>query len=372
MSMLLAAGLFAAQQLSPPSYESLVERYARGERAEAVAGLGFLSYNDAIQGYGLLKAAAEQASRVYDPRQADAAERAAELERCRGLLRAAVMLHWDRDDADRPPAAGTEQPRPCPGRQAELADRYAALLTRWPETRDFARRFYLAVSHGCQWDFCLDAALRFARNGLKLIPRDADLLLGAGSVLEERAALARITSRAGLASLRPSEREYRQGELAARQQILQDARRDLEEAVAADATLLLARVRLGRVLWRLGEAELAKNALEQAIANEPQPALLLLARLFLGEVHEDAGRLEPAIEEYRRALALDPTSQTAAVALSQALRLAGDVAGSRRVLEESLAHAGRRRFVDLFWNYYTTNALGFEEQFDDLRRETLR
>src|SRR6185503_14076785 len=104
MSVLLAAGLLAAQAVKPPSYQSLVELYARGDRADAVAGLGFLSYNDAIQGYGALKAAAEQLARVYDPARAEAAKRAEELERLRGLMRAAVMLHWDRDDADRPPS----------------------------------------------------------------------------------------------------------------------------------------------------------------------------------------------------------------------------------------------------------------------------
>jgi nucleotide-binding universal stress UspA family protein len=89
-------------------------------------------------------------------------------------------------------------------------------------------------------------------------------------------------------------------------------------------------------------------------------------------VHEDGGRLEQALEEYRAAQTLDPTSQAAAVALSHALRLAGDADGSRRVLVEALAQAGRRRHADVFWNYFTTNALGFEDQFDDLRREGLR
>jgi tetratricopeptide (TPR) repeat protein len=363
IGVLLAGLALAAQAVKPPSYGSLVEHYARGERAEAVAGLGFLTYNDAIQGYGELKAAAEQASRIAD---------AAELERRRGLLRAAAMLHWDRDDADRPPSAGTEQPRACAGRQAELAGRYAALLARWPETHDFSRRFFLAASHSGQWDFCLDAALRFARDGLKLMPRDPMLLLAAGSVLEQRATLAQITQRDGMASLRPAEREFRQGALLARQESFKEARREFEEAVAADPALVLARVRLGRVLWRLGESEPARRELEQAIADRPQPAVLLLAHLFLGQVHEDGGRLEPAIDEYRRALALDPTAQAAGVALSHALRLAGDAEGSRRVLTGALGHAGRRSHADVFWNYFTAHAVGFEGELDALRRETLR
>jgi Tfp pilus assembly protein PilF len=98
----------------------------------------------------------------------------------------------------------------------------------------------------------------------------------------------------------------------------------------------------------------------------------LLARLFLGQVHEDAGRLEQATGEYRRALAVDPNAQSAAVALSHALRKAGDGEGSRRVLLDALAHAGRRTQADVFWNYFTSNALGFAAELDGLRREALR
>ena len=140
-----APGLSAQPSPKPSGYVSLVERYAQGERAEAVAGLAWLSYNDAIQGYGELKAALEQLNRGYDASHAEPARRGTQLERLRGLLRAAVMLHWDRDEADRPPYVGTEQPRPCPSRHADLAGRYAALLARWPETREFARRFFLTA-----------------------------------------------------------------------------------------------------------------------------------------------------------------------------------------------------------------------------------
>jgi Tfp pilus assembly protein PilF len=351
---LTIAAVSAAQPVKPTSYLLLVQHYAQGDRAGALAELASLTVNDAIQGWGTLKS---QAERSREPML---------------LLRAAVMLHWDRDDADRLPLAGVEQPGGCPGRHADLAARCAALLVRWPETRDFGRRFFLAASHAAQWNACLAEGLRFARDGLKLFPRDAGLLLAAASVLEQRAAMAPLTLRDGSAGMRAAERDERQGALAARERELQEARRDLADAVAAAPELLLARVRLGRVLWRLGETDLARRALEEAIERQPTPALLLLARLFLGQVHEDAGRLEQAIEEYRGALALDASAQAAAVALSHALRLAGDSEGGKRVLVDSLAYAGRRDHGDVFWDYYTSNALGFQDELDDLRRETLR
>jgi len=353
-------GLLAPSASAQPGaeYWKLLELYARGERADALLGLERFSHDALIHEYGELRAAALKMD-------------------LRGPLRAAVMLHWDRDDADRPPPAGTEQPRTCPGKQAELAGRYAALLARWPETRDFAKGFFLTVAHRCQWDFCLEAALRWARDGLKLFPRDAPLLLAVGSVLEESATLADVKSMEGTGGLRQRDRDALQAGLAARGQRFKEARHHFEEALAADPELTLARVRLGRVLWRLGENEAARAALEQAIRAQPEGYLLYLAHLFLGQVQEDASRLEQSVEEYRAALALDPAAQAAAVALSHALRLGGDPEGSRRVLSEALAHAGRRSVADPFWNYLTTTRapgpwLRPEEGFDALRRETLR
>jgi len=123
-----------------PEYLALLRDYARGERAAAIAGLGALGQRDLERQLG-------EVQRLV---------LAAEQCRCRspleGLpLRAAVMLHADRDSAEQPVSSEPEQPRPCPGWQARLAGRYAALLARLPDTRDFARRFFLAMAQRCQW-----------------------------------------------------------------------------------------------------------------------------------------------------------------------------------------------------------------------------
>lgn len=358
---LIVAAARPASAEPSDSYRQLLELYARGERAEAIAGLDRFSFNDLIHKYGDLRAAALNPTLTVDT-QAD----------LRGLLRAAMMLHSDRDEEDRPPPTGTEQPRGCPGKQADLAGRYAALLARWPETRDFARRFFLATALRCQWDFCLEPALRWAKHGLKLFPRDPLLLLTAGSGLEESATLADVRSLDGIAGLPQRQRVQLEGALSARDQRFKEARQYFRDALSADPALTLARVRLGRVLWRLSEADAARAALEQAIADGPEAGVLYLARLFLGRVHEDSGRLEPAIEEYRHALALDPKAQTAAVALSHALRLAGESEASHQVLSQALAQAGWRTVADPYWNYLTSNAVRFEDAFEALRRETLQ
>lgn len=351
----------------------LVERYARGERAPALAGLARFSYDDLIHEYGELRASLVAAERCPGAATEGGRERCdAALEQRRALVRAAVMLHADKDEQDRPPSQGTEQRRPCPGNQAALAGRYAALLARGSEGWDFARRFFLGMALRCQWDFCLEHAQRWAQDGLKLFPRDAALLFVVASVLEESATLADTKTMDGVAGLPQRRRDEVQRGVAARVQRFQEARGYFERALLADGNLSLARVRLGRVLWRLGQSEAARATLEQAVKQAADGDVLYLAHLFLGRVHEDAGRVEQAAAEYRLALALDPRAQTAAVALSQTLRSLGEEEESRQLLSQALAHARRGSGGDAYWDYLTRNVIQFEAVFDALRREALQ
>ena len=105
------------------------------------------------------------------------------------------MLHADRDALDRPRSAATEQTRPCSGEQARRAGQIAAILAGRSDTRDFARRFFLAMANRSQWDFCLDTAQQWARDGLAHFPRDPALLLALGATLEEKATLAALPPR---------------------------------------------------------------------------------------------------------------------------------------------------------------------------------
>ena len=162
--------------------------------------------------------------------------------------------------------------------------------------------------------------------------------------------------------------------------------------MAADPALDEARLRLGRLLWRLGEAELARASLEAMLAPRDPPlsnargesgpsssfATLersrdrYLAHLFLGRVYEDARRLEEAKREYRATLEIEPQAQAAAVALGHVLQMAGDTGPARQALEQSLRHAGRRTHGDPYWGYLLGSVDRAEALFDELRRETLR
>jgi tetratricopeptide (TPR) repeat protein len=355
---LLAIAPPAASQPVNPEYRELVTRYARGERALAVAGLARFSGAE----LGRIAQAVEAEVVAAERRKA-----APPIP-----LRAAVMLHLDLDEAERPEALGTEQPRRCPGKQAAIAARYAGLLAWHEETRSFARRFFAALAHSCQWDACLLEAQRWAREGLKLFPRDAELLLAVGSALEESATVWAGGSTVENPAMPPRFREPTHAAALERVARYRQARSLFQDAIASDEGLTLARVRLGRVLWRLGEREAAQAALERAIEASPDPQLLCLAHLFLGRVHEDAGRLEQAVEYYRLSLALEPSGQAAAVALSHALRRAGEVEEARAVLRRALAHAGRRAGRDAYRDYLVGDAIHFREQLAALRQESLQ
>ena len=150
---------------------------------------------------------------------------------------------------------------------------------------------------------------------------------------------------------------------------LRQARTDLAEAVSSDPDLALARVRLGRVLWRLGQAEAARAALEAALPHAREAKDAYLAHLFLGRIHEDAKRLDQALAEYRQAVDVHPEAQSAAIALSHALQLTGETEESRQALARGLGNRLSAR--DAHWDYLVSNARGARELLDLLHREAL-
>lgn len=341
-----------------PAFRELLARYARGERAAAVGALGDWDEKDLRRQFRLVREMALGAERCPE------CSVARELERL--PLRAAVLLHSDRDEAERRSTEAAEQPRLCPGPLARLAADYAGLLARQPAGREFARRFLLLLALRCQWDYCLEEGVAWGREGLRAFPGDPELLVAVASIHEEGAAYGTPTGPAqpaapGSAGVRPDARAQ-----------LREARRLFEAALERDPGLALARLRLGRVLFRLGEPEAARAALDRALLGEPGRLVAFLGRLFLGQLDEEGGRLDDAIARYRSARELDPRSQSAAVALSNALLLRGDTAAARDALAAGLAQAGRRDRHDPWSEYLVANALGLLELAEALRAESLR
>lgn len=356
--MLVAGALLAAAVVSA-EYEGLIRQYAAGEREAAVAALATWRPGELDRQVRALQASSP------GPACASCPDRIGSLP-----LKAAVMLHADRDMLDRPRSAATEQSRPCTGEQARRAGQIAAILTARGDAREFARRFFLAMAQRNQWDFCLDTAQQWARDGLAHFPRDAALLLALGSTLEEKATLAALPP--STPTLLSGFRRTRgvTDPTGDRTRWFGDAERILSAAVAADPRMVEARIRLGRVQWRLAKDELARPTLEEAVREGGPPPLPHLAHLFLGQALERAGRAREAARQFEEALRLEPESQCAAVALSHALLAAGDAPGARRPLEEALVHAGRRRERDPYWDYPARNAASADRTLLALRSET--
>jgi tetratricopeptide (TPR) repeat protein len=333
-SIALALGMApaAAAPVDPNArYKELAAAYAAGNRAVAVAGIGTLD-DDALRG-------GVESIRNQPPH----------------LLLAALMLHTDRRLLERGGRVGTETPPACQSPHTDPAGRIAEYLLLDPAVGTaFVRRWFIAAALADQWDGCFKDALRWIDAGAEWFPADPEILLTRGTLYETIAALPSSLPRPP-ANPRPGFRVVMASETERSRQ-LNEARRSLERAVAASPELDIARVRLGRVLWRLGKGDDARRILEGVLARSQDDAVLHLAHLFLARVHQDADRHDAALRALRAAYDLQPTSQAAAIGLADALQREGEAEAARATVEKALAEAGRRTPPQSFWDYIFGNS----------------
>jgi tetratricopeptide (TPR) repeat protein len=254
----------------------------------------------------------------------------------------------------------------------QQAARLVEPLARRLETRDFARRWYRASTLRAQAWGCLDEGRHWAIEGLRAVPDDPELLLAMGALHELVGSLSPpFSARAALAS-RPRHRDRTLAAERDRHAALGRARASFEDALRGAPALHEARLRLGRVEWRLGRPRPARAALEAVLKAADDPRLLYLAHLFLGRLEEDAGRMQAAAQAYRAALELNPGAQSAGVALSHVQFLAGEAAGARETMEDAIAQAGLPDRTDELWAYALGRAEDAERLFEALRAEARR
>jgi tetratricopeptide (TPR) repeat protein len=367
LALLLASPCGLAAQVPGPAsaHGQLVELYARGERAEALAGLAGFKEADLKEVFGALHRLAARAALCGECPERSALDRTP--------LAAAAMMHADRHWLDRENWRTSEQgPLECAvGPHQQMAERLIVLVAGQKGRGTFVKRFHLAMAKRWHAEMCLAEGLRWVQNGLKWAARDPLLLLARGAMEESTSTLfPRLRQlRPGLT---PSQRQealdtQREGRVQ-----LERARSSLEAAAAADPNLDEARLRLGRIQWRLGEAERARASFEAVIARGGDPGQGYLAHLFLGRVHEDARRHEDAEREYRAALDAFPQAQVAAVALGHVLHVTGRGTPARQVLQDGLNYAGRRTEGDPYWDYLQSSVSAADALFEELREETLR
>lgn len=345
------------------SYWDTVRRYSGADRNLAVEAIGRLTEKDLAFVLGPVERLAREA------RNCPTCPARARLDAL--PLPVAVLLHAERDRAERIEKTVAEDGAPeCTiGVHGLMVERLLKTLDIRAGGLDFLARFAVAMSSHFRGKNCLPHAKHWAEVGRKYAPNNASVLEAQGEVSETLAAeTATFPGSVPITLFDSAGRPGLATESINTKQQLSRAREAYEGALALNPELVEARLRLGRVLWRLGRLPEADQALRAAVLGVKGP-LLSLAHLFLGQCLEDSGDLESAVEEYRKAIALRPETQTGAVALAHALFLRGDGEAAREVLEIAAGFAGRRRTLDPFLTYMEGSSLEAEVQLEALRSE---
>jgi tetratricopeptide (TPR) repeat protein len=349
----LAPAPAPAQALSP-AYDTLVGRYLAGDRAAAAAEL-------ATWPEELVREVTAALDAMH--RTAQSCPRCPAATEWRRIARAALMLQTD--CARQARRDGT----PAQASEAAAARVARMLVDDEPDRRAFAGRWYEAMAGLAQKENRWVEALDWAEAGVTQLPESAGLLLVLASIEETTGAQAMPPPGEPLAGAQERETRSKVDRLRSARQQLESAQQRLRGALALSPGLVEARLRLGHVEWRLGQAPEAQATLEAVLAAQPAGPVGFLAHLFLGRLHEDAGRLPEAVSCYEAALALEPTAQSARLALSHVHLRLGDAAAARAEAGAAVGAGGHRSRDDPYWLYPWGAAVGVEERLEALRRE---
>ena len=365
--LVLAIGEVSTAQMvtvQERAYWGAVTQYARGDRGIALADIGAWAEKDLgrmLKSVEDLEKSARRCAGCEERLRFDALP-----------LRAAILLHAERDRADRADRMQTNGGRADCAMSAHgrMSERLLAPAALQPGGVQFAARFAAATSLHLRSVLCFLSGRNWAEAGLKLAPRDAMLHLADGLASEIIAVTGFVEPNLRLV------RDARGRPISGYPEVKPEAEfnralRSFEAALASNPRLSEARLRAGRVQWRLGRGPAAKESLRQA-ATESEGPLLYLAHLFLGQCLEDDGDLDGAIDHYTKALAVLPDSQIGAVALAHAHSRRGESEKGREILDAGLSHSGRRQTVDPYWNYLMGVTSVAEVLIEDLRTESLK
>lgn len=352
MGLLLTPTPAAAQArqdgVHGPKYEQMVRLYAAGERDAALTQLG-------ARTKARLRADVLELKRAAEELKEDCSDCVARRTFSGFPLRAALLLHSYREISDQFRRPESEQPADCGiGLHADVIGYESRiLLILDPTAAAFVRSVFLAVSRHALWSHCVDVARQWAVLGLELSPHNASLHLAHGVALETRAFFTPAPA-PETPGLLPRVAAQRKAQSDNHRRLWIEARRAFEAALAVDPGHTEARLRLARILWRLGQPDAAVSHFEAILAQGSDPQGRYLAHLFLGRVLEDKGRLSDSEEQYRAALKLEPLSQTTATALSHVRFLQGDHERAREVMIEGMEGARRRSTHDPWVAYEIT------------------
>lgn len=189
------------------------------------------------------------------------------------------------------------------------------------------------------------------------IANDAAILLAFGTAKEGRALRlsADAPAAAGATPRDPADVQRERDELRAAAASL------FERALAIDATLVEARLRLARLALDKGDDAAAEKLLDAVKKASTVPAHQYLVNLWLGQVREHQKKpWTDAAELYVEAIKTQPDAESAYVALSEVLKANGEAAQSAGVMDRFRARGVTSSIADPSVTY----VLGFDTQLE--------
>jgi tetratricopeptide (TPR) repeat protein len=231
-----------------------------------------------------------------------------------------------------------------------FASRLLGGITPHAPSDEFVRAWYRAIAACFQEAYLLGNGTYHMERALGVLPRDPIIVFYAGAMHEALAAPAFQnipTTVPGLA---------RELNFPGEEEQLRLAERFLRVAVGVGAPAE-ARLRLARVVGRLGGHEEAVALLRQTLPPDGDVRFDYFRSLFLGTELGATGRVDLARESFEHAIALYPTAQAPLIAMSDLYRRRGDresALDALRRLEALPADTAKR--TDPWWDYFHSYA----------------
>lgn len=204
-------------------------------------------------------------------------------------------------------------------RNWEFARRLIDSISPSPSQDPMVRQWYIATIAHMQSRRLLAYAKQSLENAREMLPSDDRILFYSGVLHEVWASP--LHQKMQL----PPRIEVTYGSEASE---LKKAEGFFRKSIEVNPNSPETRLRLGRVLGRLGRRHQAVAELQLAAASIKDPQLLYYTSLYLGFEYSMLSRRSEARTQYERAAMLYPTAQSPLLALSQLARSGDDVKGA--------------------------------------------
>ena len=278
-----------------------------------------------------------------------------------GTLRAAAMLHTE---------VGLEALR---RRDIGLLQFHAGIADGWLSLADdrsskpggLRSRWNVAVARVLLLNGEFAAADAYLERLNIKIANDAAVLLALGTAKESRALRATVDAPAAAgAKLRdPGEVQRERDDFRAA------AAASFERALAIDASLVEARLRLARISIDRGDDAGAEKMLSALPKSSADTSILYLTHLWIGQIRERQQQWNPAAQSYVDAVKSHPDGQSAYVALAHVLQATGQPVEAAGVLDRWYGRAVTSAVADPWWIYPLGLDARLEARFDAIFAE---